>query len=323
MKKILVIPGDGIGKEIMSYTIKFLSRLSNKLEFITCEAGYEYWLRTGQSWQSDLWETANNVDGILYGCSGTPSPAPQGYQSSILALRRNLKASINIRYCRSYKNRNIDIIMLRNCNEGLDIRSERKIENGFIAEHIATENGTKILAEAAGKIAKKNNLVVTIVHKANVLQTEAYFRNIAIKSLEDMNVKWQEVHSDAAGYHLVLNPEKYKLMIMTSHVGDILSDVGAAISGGLGLVPSISIGGNTPIAEPIHGSAPDIVGTGKANPIATILAAALLLNEIGEEEVASNLESIVSESMSKFDINLTTEQIVNNLISVLEKRDNL
>lgn len=323
MKKILVIQGDGIGKEIMPHTIRVLNKLCNNLEFIKGEAGYEYWLKTGKSWQDDIWELAENADGILYGCSGTPSPPPKGYKSSILALRKNLKACINIRYCKSYLNKNIDIIMLRNCSEGLDVRREKEIINGFVAEHVATEAGTKVLAESAGKIARDKNLEVTIVHKANVLKTEGYFRDIATKVLEDMNVKWNEMHSDAAGYHLVMNPEKFKLMIMPSHTGDILSDVGAAVSGGLGFVPSISIGGITPIAEPIHGSAPDIVGTGRANPIAMILSAGLLLRELGETKAAEDLQKIVSETMDNIDMNSTTDEIVNYLFSVLEKRNNL
>ncbi len=279
-KNILAIPGDGIGKEVVPAALEVLRMVEPGLDVRVEDAGVERWRECGESISADLLDMTTRVDGVIFGCTGTPSPPPQGYVSPILAIRKHLNLDLNARYCRSVDGA-IDIVMARNFSEGLYGQREHEIPDGMCAEHVVTRAATERVARFAAAIAMQRSGRVTVVHKANVLQTEALFRQICIDILEAEGVCWDEALSDAAGYHLVLDPGRYDVMLMTSHVGDLLSDVGAAVAGGLGLVPSLSIGEFTPLVEPIHGSAPDIVEQGIADPVATILSMCLLLDHLG------------------------------------------
>ncbi len=292
--RIIAIPGDGIGREVVPVAVELVRRVFLGAEIQAEEAGYELFSRTGDAIPRRVLEAVSNADGVLFGCTATPSPPPDGYTSPILALRRHLELSVNIRYCRSIGGRPLDVVMLRDCSEGLYVERERAIEGGAIADYQVTESATRSLARAAAVIARERKGEVTIVHKANVLRlSDGIFRRVAIETLESMGVRWNEALADAAGYHLVVDPPKYDVMMMTSHVGDILSDVAAGVAGSLGLVPSITLGTGAPLAEPIHGSAPDLVGRGLADPVATILSAVHLFEHLGYRQEIDPLRRAV------------------------------
>lgn len=313
---ILAIPGDGIGKEVVPATVEILTRLEPNLAIEVEDAGYERWQACGESLSPRVLERAAEVDGVLFGCTATPSARPPGYRSPILMLRKLLQLSLNARYCRSVDGR-LDVVMVRDASEGLYCQRERAIPDGMVAEHVVTRQATEQVARFAATFARQRKGRVTVVHKANVLDTDAFFRECCIATLEKEGVAWDEALSDAAGYHLVLNPGLYDVMLMTSHVGDLLSDVGAAVAGGLGLVPSLSIGGVTPLVEPIHGAALDIVGRGVADPVATILSAALLLDHLGLESGA-RLQRVVYQHLAERTGECRTDAVVRDLIRRLE-----
>lgn len=320
-KKILAIPGDGIGKEIVPAALEVLKIVVPDLDIHLADAGFELWKKCGESISTRLLQMTTQVDGIVFGCTGTPSPPPNGYRSPILAIRKHLNLDINLRYCRSFDGA-IDIVMVRNISEGLYCQREHKIRDGMYAKHVVTHIPTERVARVAIQAARRRKGLVTIVHKANVLQTDALFRKICINTCEAEGISWSEVLSDAAGYHLVLNPTRFDTMLMTSHVGDLLSDVGAAVVGGLGIVPSLSLGGDIPLVEPIHGSAPDIVGLGIADPIATLLSICLLLDFL-EQEKGAILRRAVNSHLAAYPRplvrQLTTESITKDIIGRLEE----
>jgi homoisocitrate dehydrogenase len=295
--RVLAIPGDGIGREVVAPTVDLLARFPEVVVEVA-EAGYEAWTRTGEAISEAALSALDRVDGVLFGCTATPAPPPDGYSSPILRLRRRLHLYANIRHCRSRVGSPLDVVMVRDCHEGLYSESEREIPGGVVADYRITRVQTRRVAEVAAALAKRRGNVVTVVHKANVLRkADGLFRSVAIEAIEEAGVGWDEALADAAGYHLVNDPSRYDVMVMPSHVGDILSDVAAAVGGGLGLVPSLSLGASIPLAEPIHGSAPDIAGRGVADPSATVLSAAMLLEEMGLGQPADRLRDAVYDHL--------------------------
>ncbi len=316
-KRLLAIPGDGIGREVMPVAISVARMLAPEWEIDSLEAGIERFERVGSAFPEDLLARAGFADGVLFGCTGTPSPPPLGYESPILTLREGLGLGVNIRHCRSIDGR-IDIMMVRDCSEGLYCRRERIDGDCAVAEHVVTRAAVTAICDAAADLAVGRKGRVTVVHKANVLKVvEGSFRRWAIEALEARGVKWEEALSDAAGYHIVLDPGRYDVMVMNSQVGDLLSDVGAAVVGGLGLVPSLSLGTGTPLAEPIHGSAPDLVGSGRADPIAILGSLALLLGHLGLTIEAGRLDRALRCHLKDRRSEPTTEAVAEDVMGRL------
>lgn len=266
----------------MAPTLRLLQR-STEVDVEIGEAGHEYWRSTNRTIDPATLARASQVDGVLFGCTATPAPPPEGYESPILALRKHLGLVSNIRYCRRPDGRGIDAVLVRDCAEGLYAGIERAVTGGFVADYRITRAVTESLASTAAVLAMARQRRVVVVHKANVLrQTDGLFRSVALATLASAGVDGQEELADAVGYHLVADPPRYDVLLLTSQVGDILANVGAAMAGGMGLVPSLSLGSGTPLAEPIHGSAPEIAGTGSADPAGMMLSAAILLEHLGD-----------------------------------------
>jgi homoisocitrate dehydrogenase len=261
-------------------------------------AGRQTWEHSGEAITAEVLHAAQTADGVLFGATATPSPRPPGYRSPILELRRALGAFANLRYCRGDGVGAIDVVIVRESAEGLYSGHERRISGGAVADYRVTEQASLATARAAARVARDRRGEVTIVHKANVLpQTDGLFRATAITCLEQESIEWNEILADTAGYELVRNPARFDVMLTGNHVGDMLSDVAAAVAGGLGRIPSLTLGDGPPLAEPVHGSAPDIAGTGTADPVAAILSAALLLCEIGRPAFAARLTTATREHL--------------------------
>ncbi|GAB3988750.1 isocitrate/isopropylmalate dehydrogenase family protein [Actinoallomurus acanthiterrae] len=294
--RIVALAGDGVGPEVMEPTLRLLAR-EPALQIVSRQAGYGAWAETGRSIDDATLAEAMAADGVLFGATATPSPPPDSYLSPILLLRKRLRLVGNVRHC--HRPGGIDVIMVRDCAEGLYSEAERAIEDGFAADYRITRTATRRLAAVAASFAARRAGVVTIVHKANVLRrADGLFLATAREELEAAGVRHDEALADAAGYHLVADPGRYDVMMMTNHVGDILSDVGAAVAGGLGLVPSLTIGAGPPLAEPIHGSAPDIAGTGTADPVAMMRSAAMLVAHLGVEPFATRLQAALDDHLA-------------------------
>ncbi len=302
--KIAVVPGDGIGKEVMPAALAVLDAFDLDLEQIPLEIGYGKWERTGCALTDEDVNIIKDCDCVLFGAITTP-PDPN-YKSVLLRLRKELDLYANIRpFSPPAKvklpcnNKVFDLVIVRENTEGMYSGVEELHEDVAYTTRVITRRGSERIAESACAIAKKRKKQITIVHKANVLKSDSFFRDVCTGVATRNKISYNEMLVDAMAYDLVLRPEKYDVLVTTNLFGDILSDVAAAISGGLGLCPSANIGNRYALFEPIHGSAPDIAGKGIANPIASILSVKMMLQWMGLEKEAGVLARAVDSVIAK------------------------
>lgn len=302
---IAVLPGDGIGPEVINPAIRIIEAVSDgfQLNFEAMDAGAAHYERSGESIPADVLDRARAADAIFLGAMGLPhiryadgtEIAPQ------LELRETLQLYGGIRPIRTFEGiplplaspqaRNLDIVMVRESTEGLfAARGNGTLENDTVARDtmvISRDNSEKLFdfafSLAARRKARGRPGRVTCIDKANVLGSMAFFRRIFSERAERFrDLEADFCYVDAAALKLVLQPWQFDVMVTENMFGDILSDLGAAIMGGMGMAPSADIGDEHAVFQPCHGSAPDIIGQGKANPIATVLSGALMLEWLGE-----------------------------------------
>jgi methanogen homoisocitrate dehydrogenase len=192
-----------------------------------------------------------------------------------------------------------DLIIVRENTEGMYSGVEELHKDVAYTTRIITRQGSERIAEQACRIAKQRKKKMTIVHKANVLKSDSFFRDVCIEVAKKNEVAYHEMLVDAMAYDMILHPEKYDVIITTNLFGDILSDEAAALVGGLGLCPSANIGDKYAFFEPIHGSAPDIAGKGIANPIAAILSIKMMLEWAGFQTEAIFIERAVNNVLEE------------------------
>ena len=287
MPELCVIQGDGIGKEVIPAAVKVLEAVIPDLYIVPAEAGWECFLRRGVSVPDETFEKIRSCGVALFGAVSSPAYKVEGYKSAVLNLRQHLDLYANIRPVRSMPllspRTGIDFIVVRENTEGLYAGREYLSGETAIAERVITSRASLRIGKKALEIsASRQRKKLTIVHKANILPvTDGLFRD-TIRSIASQNenpyqeVEIDELLVDTAALRLVERPTDFDVLVTTNLFGDILSDIGAYWCGGMGLAASINLGDNLAISEPVHGSAPDIAGTGKANPIAAILSASLL-----------------------------------------------
>jgi len=298
-KRICLIPGDGIGQEVIPAAAEVLRALGAGLEFTYADAGYELFQRTGNGIPDETMRTAASCDAVLFGANGSPMGPVKGYRAAILAMRREFGNYANLRPAKSLPGKfarpGIDILMFRENTEDLYIGKERRDGDTAIAERLITRAASERIARLGCEHAMRRRKRVTFVHKANVLKvTDGLFREACFdvaRGFPDLRV--DEMLVDAMAMRLVKDPEQFDVIVTTNLFGDILSDETAGLVGGLGVAPSGNIGGSTPVFEPVHGSAPDIAGKGLANPIAAFLSAAMMLAHLGEGAAAARVERAV------------------------------
>ena len=305
---IAVLPGDGIGHEVMPVCVDLLQSITStidafKLEFQQLEAGAGLYQRTGEALPNEIFDAAERADAILLGAMGLPDIryadgreiAPQLDLRERLALYagvRPIKALVGLPPALADKRAaQIDLIIVRESTEGLfATRSSgtRQGEEAAIDKLVVTRAVSERLFDFAFNLAQRRmgkglGGQVTCVDKANVLGSMAFFREIFIQRAQrhpDLPVAFSYV--DAMALNLVKQPWNYDVLVMENMFGDILSDLGAALIGGMGMAPSADIGDRYAVFQPCHGSAPDIAGQGKANPTAMFLSAAMMLDWLGE-----------------------------------------
>jgi len=304
--KIAVIEGDGIGKEVIPAAVDVLNAVNLDFEPVPVEVGYDKWERTGLAMDDADLELMRSCDCILFGAITTPNDP--NYQSVLLRIRQELDLYANIRPFRPlgitmdipYKPaKPFDIIIVRENTEGLYAGIEDVNQNRACSTRVVTRKGCLRIAKTACKLAKGRGNSITIVHKANVLKSCGFFRELCIEVANENGVRYNEMLVDAMAYSLVLNPERYDVIVTTNLFGDILSDLCAALVVSLGLCPSANIGDKYALFEPVHGSAPDIAGKGIANPLAAILSAKMMLEWAGEFEKAELVQSAVDNVLQK------------------------
>ncbi|MCX9081246.1 MAG: isocitrate/isopropylmalate family dehydrogenase [Candidatus Methanoperedens sp.] len=300
--KIAVVPGDGIGREVVPAALLVLDAFSLDIEKVPLEIGYSKWEKTRSAITDEDIGIIKECDCVLFGAITTP--ADPNYKSVLVRLRKELDLYANIRPFKPLINVKLpcsgkfDFVIVRENTEGMYSGVEELQKDAAYTTRIVTRKGSERIAERACALAKKRKEHLTIVHKANVLKSDSFFRDVCTSVARKNNISYNEMLVDAMAYDMILNPGKYDVIVTTNLFGDILSDEAAAIAGGLGLCPSANIGDRYALFEPIHGSAPDIAGIGIANPIAAILSVRMMLDWAGYTEEAMSIDKAVDSVLA-------------------------
>jgi homoisocitrate dehydrogenase len=328
---ICLLPGDGIGPEVIACAEQVLTTLPLDLEFSRAEIGYAAYQSLGTPLPPATLQAIRSADATLFGAVTTPPNIP-GYFSPVVRMRQELDLYANLRPCRSIEHPSsrpgIDMLIVRENTEGLYSGIERLEDNGdrAITERVITRRGSERIARKAFELARQSGRKsVHIVHKANVLrQTCGLFRQVAFEVAKEYpEINALELLVDACAMELVRAPEQFEVIVTTNLFGDILSDEACMFVGGLGVAASGNIGLGASVFEPVHGSAPTLVGKGTANPTATFLAAAMLLEHLGETENAAQLRQAVETCIASGQVtpdlggSITTAQMTEKVISLL------
>jgi len=327
--RIALIPGDGVGQEVVPAARRVLAALPLAFEFVELDAGWEVFERTGSALPQRTASAIRGCDGAIFGATQSPSRKVEGYSSPILALRKQLDLYANLRPVVSMpvprSRPGIDMLIVRENTECLYVRQERLEDGGntAVAQRVITRRASERIARKAFEQARlrgallqrrrgqslmlhsslppRPSPLVTVVHKANVLSlTDGLFREACLAvAREYPDVQVEEQIVDSMVYRMIREPERYDVIVAPNLYGDILSDAAAALVGGLGLAPSANASDTFTLVEPVHGSAPDIAGRGLANPCAAILAAAQLLAALGEGSAAEQVEAAVLRTLAE------------------------
>lgn len=326
--KITVLPGDGIGPDVIKQSVEVLKAVEDKY-------GYKFNLQEapiggcaideyGVPLPEKTLEQCKNSDAVLLGAVGGPKwdnlPGDIRPEAGLLGIRAGLELFANLRPAVIYSSLKsasplradivkdgIDIMVVRELTGGIYFgnrgrtTTEKMGNAAFDTEMYSTVEVERI-ARLAFETAMKRNKVLTSVDKANVLESSRFWREVVVKiSAEYPEVKLNHMYVDNAAMQLVRNPMQFDVIVTTNMFGDILSDEASMITGSIGMLPSASLGkGTLGLYEPIHGSAPDIAGQDKANPIATILSLAMMMKySIGLDDVSRDIESAVVNVLEK------------------------
>jgi homoisocitrate dehydrogenase len=330
---ICLLPGDGIGPEVIAQARVVLEALPLNWNFTVAYIGYAAYQQYGTPLPDKTLETIRASDATLFGAVTTP-PNIARYFSPVVRMRQELELYANLRPCRSFPHRSsrsgIDLLIVRENTEGLYAGIERVEDDGerAITERIITRRGSERILCKAFKISQqRGRKKVTVVHKANVLrQTCGLFRQVALEVAQTYpEIEMNEMLVDTCAMELIRAPEQFEMIVTTNLFGDILSDEAAMLVGGLGVAYSGNIGEQAAVFEPVHGSAPNLAGIGKANPGATILAAAMMLDYLNEIDYADQVRAAVSRAIATGQVtedmggSLSTEQMTQKILHNLRK----
>jgi isocitrate dehydrogenase (NAD+) len=309
-QKITVIRGDGIGPEIMDATLFVLDQLKTGLEYEDADAGLVALEKHGDLMPAVTLESiARNKVALK---SPLTTPVGGGFTSINVSLRRHFDLYANVRPAHTFPNTksrfdNVDLITVREKTEGAYLAEGQEVsadgETAFSGTRI-TRKGSERIVRYAFELAKSTGRKkVTAVHKANIIKsTSGLFLNVAREvAAQYPEIEFQEMIVDNCCMQLVMRPEQFDVIVTTNLFGDIISDLCAGLVGGLGLAPGANIGKDAAIFEAVHGTAPDIAGQGKANPCALLLAAAQMLDHVGQPEDAARPRKALVATMGAKD----------------------
>jgi len=324
---IALLPGDGIGPEILDATLIVLNGLSSEISelnfnFNTYSVGANHYKKTKELLPNSTIDGCKQADAALLSAIGLPEVRfPDGTEVQpriVIGLRKELDLYAAVRPAKLYPGvrsplaevgKGIDFIVLRENTEGLfaSFDGGAVIHNEVVSDSmIITRKGSQRVIDFAFKLAQKRNgrpldgkKVVTCVDKANIFKSLAFFRKIFDEVKENYpEIKTNYSYVDAMTVYMLQRPWEFDVLVMENMFGDILSDLAAGLVGGLGLGPSAEIGDDYMLFQPSHGSAPDIAGKGIANPLATILSAAMMMESIGHnnnDELALKMAKVIED----------------------------
>jgi 3-isopropylmalate dehydrogenase len=350
-KRIAVIPGDGIGPEVVREAVRVLKHFIEtrrvELEFVDFDWGAERFLRDGVTLPSGALEMLTaDFDAILAGAFGDPRvPSNKHAEDILLGMRRGLDLYINLRPVRllnerltplvNRKTEDIDFVVFRENTEGAYCAAGGFLKQGTadeiaLQEDVSTRRGVERIILAAFEYARANDRKrVTMADKSNVQRFGGDLWQRVFKEVAAIYPEIEANHQyvDAMAMYMVLNPEQYEVIVSNNLFGDILTDLGAAIQGGLGLAASGNIHpGKVSLFEPVHGSAPPLAGKGIANPIGAILTSAMMLEYLGSQTLSKEVEVAVRNAISANETTrdlggqLSTEQAGSAIIARLGRK---
>lgn len=331
MHNITLIPGDGIGPEITNSVVKIIEASGLKIDWDVQNAGSDVAEIEGTPLPQRVIDSIKKNKIALK--APVTTPIGKGFRSINVALRKELDLYANLRPCKNLpgiKTRfeNVDLVIVRENTEDLYAGIERQIdENTAESTKIITKKASLRIAEFAFNYAEKfNRKRITAVTKANICKlTDGLFLNCAREVAQTYpEIEYEEILVDNLCMQLVQNPEKFDVLLLPNLYGDIVSDLGAGLIGGLGVAQGANIGINYTVFEPVHGSAPDIKGQNKANPTALLLSAIEMLKYIGEKNHADKINLALMKTLSEGRIltcdlggTATTEEFTHEIIQNL------
>lgn len=330
MYKVTLIPGDGIGPEVINAMVKVLQVCKVPIEWERVEAGEGLIEKYNTPLPDYVIDSIKKNKIAIKGPITTP--VGKGFKSVNVTLRQNLDLYVNLRPIKSFKGiksryENVDLVIVRENTEDLYAGIEHKVgDYGAESIKIITKPASERICDFAFNYAKDNKRQrVTAVHKANIMKlSDGLFLNTFKEIAEEYNITCDDLIVDAAAMNLVLNPENYDVMVMPNLYGDILSDLCSGLVGGLGIIPGANIGSDYAVFEAVHGSAPQIAGKNIANPTAIIQSAIMMLKYLGEYEYGRKIENALEQVFLKgekltVDLggNASTEEFTEEIIKYL------
>jgi 3-isopropylmalate dehydrogenase len=343
--KLGIIAGDGIGPEVVGEALKVLDASGVATERTEFALGAERYLESGEVLPESVLDDLRRLDAVLLGAVGDPRVPPGVLERGLLLkLRFELDLFVNLRPVKLYPGvatplagktaDDIDMIVVRENTEGLysgsgGVQARGTLGEVAIQDSINTRHGVeRVLRYAFERANARPRHTITMVHKTNVL---THAGDLWSRTFDELGVLYPSVerdycHVDAACLYFVTQPERFDVVVTDNLFGDILTDLGAAIAGGMGLAASGNLNPartGPSIFEPVHGSAPDIAGKGWANPIACILSVALMLEHLGESEAAQRVEKAAVATLGKLRgtageaMGYTTQQVGDLVVEAL------
>ncbi|NMA04299.1 MAG: isocitrate/isopropylmalate dehydrogenase family protein [Clostridiales bacterium] len=301
-KTITLIHGDGIGKDIIDATVKIIEATGVKITWDKQEAGFSTYEKYGSPLPD---ETIKSIERNKIALKGPlTTPVGTGFRSINIALRQHFKLFANLRPIKSFDGidslyRDLDFVVVRENTEGLYTGIEFMVNDDTAQsiKLISRDASLKICNFAFELARKEKRKKVTLTHKANIMKlSDGLFLRTGKEVAENYkDIQFEDIIVDAMAMKMVMNPKDFSVIVAPNLYGDILSDLGAGLIGGLGIAPSGNIGDDFAIFEPVHGSAPDIAGKNIANPISAILSGVMMLKYIGEPRAALKIEKSLGD----------------------------
>ncbi|CAD5210713.1 unnamed protein product [Bursaphelenchus xylophilus] len=308
IRRVVMIPGDGIGPEISSAVQKIFEAAKTPIEWDPVDV-------TPVKGRDGVFRIPNRVIELMHenkvGLKGPlETPIGKGHRSLNLAVRREFNLYANVRPCRSLEGHktlydNVDVVTIRENTEGEYSGIEHEIVEGVVQSiKLITESASRRVARYAFEYARSNGRkLVTAVHKANIMRmSDGLFLNMCREQANEFpDIKFKEAYLDTVCLNMVQDPSQYDVLVMPNLYGDILSDLCAGLIGGLGVTPSGNIGEGAAVFESVHGTAPDIAGQDKANPTALLLSAVMMLRYMNLDSYANKIEKACFDAIAHGD----------------------